>query len=127
MCSFGEALAGGLVVARALIGLAAPVALFVGTFGAISGCKAVYVDKRELICACVGGFSNVPLGFVTLTDNVMRYRALLASAGQRDHRSADAFHKVRVGAEHDTARKADQSDGIAVPQDGVHAMQHETP
>ena len=33
--------------------------------------KAVYIDKRELKCACVGGASNVPLGFVSLTENVM--------------------------------------------------------
>jgi hypothetical protein len=31
----------------------------------------VYVDRRELKCACVGGASNVPLGFVSLTENVM--------------------------------------------------------
>lgn len=29
------------------------------------------VDKRELKCACVGGDSNVPLGFVSLTVNLM--------------------------------------------------------
>jgi hypothetical protein len=33
--------------------------------------KAVYVDKRKLKCACVGGSSNVPLGFVSLSENVM--------------------------------------------------------
>ena len=33
--------------------------------------KAVYVDKRELKCACVGGDSNVPLGFISLTENFM--------------------------------------------------------
>jgi len=33
--------------------------------------KAVYIDKRELKCACVGGDSNVPLGFVSLTENLM--------------------------------------------------------
>jgi hypothetical protein len=33
--------------------------------------KAVYVDRRDLKCACVGGASNVPLGFVSLTENVM--------------------------------------------------------
>jgi hypothetical protein len=32
--------------------------------------KAVYIDKRELKCACVGGSSNVPLGFVSLTENL---------------------------------------------------------
>jgi hypothetical protein len=31
----------------------------------------VYVDKRELKCACVGGSSNLPLGFVSLTENLM--------------------------------------------------------
>ncbi len=68
---FGEALAGIFMVAGALIWIAAPVALFIGTVGAISVYKAVYVEKRELKCACVGGSSNVPLGFVSLTENVM--------------------------------------------------------
>jgi hypothetical protein len=48
-----------------------PVALFIGTVGAVSVFKAVYIDKRELKCACVGGDTNVPLGFVSLTENVM--------------------------------------------------------
>ena len=43
----------------------APVSLFIGTVGAISVFKAVYIDKRELKCDCVGGDSNVPLGFVS--------------------------------------------------------------
>ena len=68
---FGEALAGILMIAGALIWLAAPVALFIGTIGAVSVFKAVYIDKRELKCACVGGSSRVPLGFVSLTENVM--------------------------------------------------------
>ena len=33
--------------------------------------KAVYVDKREIKCACVGGSGSVPLGFVSLTENLM--------------------------------------------------------
>ncbi len=68
---FGEALAGILMVAGALVWISAPVALLIGTIGAISVFKAVYVDKRELKCACVGGGSNVPLGFVSLTENLM--------------------------------------------------------
>jgi len=68
---FAEALAGILMIAGALIWLAAPLAIFIGTVGGISVFKAVYVDKRELKCACVGGNSNVPLGFVSLTENVM--------------------------------------------------------
>ncbi|MDX1485912.1 MAG: glutaredoxin family protein [Alphaproteobacteria bacterium] len=68
---FGEALAGILMIAGALIWIAAPVALFIGLVGAVSVLKAVYIEKRELKCACVGGASNVPLGFVSLTENVM--------------------------------------------------------
>lgn len=68
---FGEALAGVLMVAGALIWIAAPVALFIGTIGAVSVFKAVYIDRRTLKCACVGGSSNVPLGFVSLTENLM--------------------------------------------------------
>ncbi len=48
-----------------------PIALFIGGIGAISVFKAVYIDKRELKCACVGGDSNVPLGFLSLTENLM--------------------------------------------------------
>jgi glutaredoxin len=68
---FGEALAGILMISGALIWIAVPVALFIGTIGAVSVFKAVYIDNRELKCACVGGASNVPLGFVSLTENLM--------------------------------------------------------
>ena len=68
---FAEALAGILMMAGALMWLSIPVALFIGTVGAVSVFKAVYIDKRELKCACVGGDSNVPLGFVSLTENLM--------------------------------------------------------
>ena len=56
---------------NALIWLVAPVGIFIGTIGAISVIKAVYVDKRDLKCACVGGGSNVPLGFISLTENLV--------------------------------------------------------
>ncbi|SEU23240.1 MauE/DoxX family redox-associated membrane protein [Variovorax sp. OV084] len=68
---FAELLAGVLMVAGRLHEIAVPVALFVGSVGAMSVVKAVYVDHRELKCACVGGSSNVPLGFVSLTENLM--------------------------------------------------------
>lgn len=68
---FGEALAGVLMVAGVATWLSAPVALFIGGIGAVSVFYAVYVQKRELKCACVGGSSNVPLGFVSLTENLM--------------------------------------------------------
>lgn len=54
-----------------LIWLVAPVGIFIGTIGAISVFKAVYIDKRELTCACVGGGSNVPLGFISLSENLI--------------------------------------------------------
>jgi len=68
---YAEALAGVLMIAGALTWLSVPLALFIGTVGAVSVFKAVYVDRRELKCACVGGSSNVPLGFVSLTENLM--------------------------------------------------------
>lgn len=68
---FAEGLAGVLMLAGALMWLSIPIALFIGGVGAVSVFKAVYIDKRELKCACVGGDSNVPLGFVSLTENLM--------------------------------------------------------
>ncbi|WP_103729747.1 glutaredoxin [Novosphingobium sp. HII-3] len=68
---FAEGLAGVLMIAGVLTWLSVPTALFIGTVGAVSVFKAVYLDRRELKCACVGGSSNVPLGFVSLTENLM--------------------------------------------------------
>ena len=68
---FVETGAGLLMLAGVLTWLAAPAALIVAGIGAVSVFKAVYIDKRELKCACVGGGSNVPLGFVSLTENLM--------------------------------------------------------
>ena len=67
---FAEGLAGVLMTAGALTWLSVPVALVIGGIGAVSVFKAVYVDRRTLKCACVGGSSNVPLGFVSLTENL---------------------------------------------------------
>lgn len=68
---FIEAFAGICMISGSLIYLAAPGALFIGTVGAISVIKAVYIEKRDLKCACVGGNSNVPLGAISLTENIM--------------------------------------------------------
>jgi glutaredoxin len=68
---FAEAAAGVLMAAGALRWLSIPIALFIGGIGAVSVFKAVYIDRRELKCACVGGSSRVPLGFVSLTENLM--------------------------------------------------------
>ncbi|MHC9419156.1 MauE/DoxX family redox-associated membrane protein [Sphingomonas citri] len=68
---YAEGLAGVLMAAGVLTWLSVPIALFIGIIGAVSVIKAVYVDGRDLKCACVGGDSNVPLGFLSLTENVV--------------------------------------------------------
>jgi len=68
---YAEGLAGVLMVSGALTWLSVPIALFIGGVGAVSVFKAVYIDRRDIKCACVGGDSKVPLGFVSLTENVM--------------------------------------------------------
>lgn len=67
---FAEAWAGIGMLALLPALWVAPVSLFIGTIGAVSVIKAVYIDKRELKCACVGGDSNVPLGFISLSENL---------------------------------------------------------
>lgn len=68
---FAEAVAAVLMIADRGRWISAPLALFIGGVGAVSVFKAVYLDHRELKCACVGGSSNVPLGAVSLTENLM--------------------------------------------------------
>jgi glutaredoxin len=68
---YAEGFAGVLMAAGVLTWLSAPVALVIGIIGAVSVFKATYLEKRELKCACVGGDSNVPLGFLSLTENLM--------------------------------------------------------
>lgn len=68
---FAEATAGVLMLGGMLMWLAVPLALTIGSIGAVSVFKAVYIDRRTLKCACVGGASKVPLGFVSLTENLM--------------------------------------------------------
>lgn len=72
---FLEAYAGIAMLAGLAPWYVAPVALFIGVEGATSVVKAVYVDKRDLKCACVGGDSNVPLGFVSLAENLLMVAA----------------------------------------------------
>lgn len=67
---FLEATAAVLMAGRILPWLSIPIALFIGTVGAASVFYAVYVQQRDIKCACVGGGSNVPLGFVSLTENL---------------------------------------------------------
>jgi len=68
---FAEAAAGVLMISGALHWISAPLALFIGGIGAVSVFYAVYIQKRDIKCACVGGSSNVPLGAVSLIENLM--------------------------------------------------------
>ncbi|MDC8829482.1 glutaredoxin [Alteromonas gilva] len=72
---FLEAYVGIAMIAQLPAWWVAPVSLLIGSVGAVSVFKAVYVDKRELTCACVGGDSNVPLGFVSLSENLFMIAA----------------------------------------------------
>ena len=67
---FLEAAAAVLMAGRILPWLSIPIALFIGTVGAASVFYAVYIQKRSIKCACVGGSANVPLGFVSLSENL---------------------------------------------------------
>ncbi|WP_421991326.1 MauE/DoxX family redox-associated membrane protein [Qipengyuania sp.] len=67
---FLEATAAILMAGRLLPWLSIPIALTIGTIGAVSVFYAVYIQKRSIKCACVGGSGNVPLGFVSLTENL---------------------------------------------------------
>lgn len=64
-----ETIGGILMIAGWLTWVVAPILLVATTIGAISIIKAVYIEKRDLKCACVGGGSDVPLGFISLTEN----------------------------------------------------------
>lgn len=69
--AFIETGAGILMIAGLATWVVAPAVLLVSGVGAISVFKAVYLEKRDLHCACVGGGSSVPLGFISLTENLM--------------------------------------------------------
>ena len=68
---YAELAAGVLMIAGVLRWVSVPLALVIGMTGAVSVIKAVYLERRELKCACVGGGSNVPLGALSLTESLM--------------------------------------------------------
>ena len=68
---FIETGAGILMIAGLFTWIAAPAAFFVASVGAISVYKAIYLEKRDLQCACTGGDDGVPLGFISLLENLM--------------------------------------------------------
>lgn len=122
---FAEALAGLLMVAGVLTWLSVPVALVIGTIGAASVFKAVYVDKRELKCACVGGSSNVPLGFVSLTENLMMIAMAVWMAAAATGVAGAAAHPAPVPAHasaHASAQNAPDAPSTAAYKAAHHAM-----
>lgn len=65
-----EAGAGVLMLMGLLTWITAPVVLVAAGIGAVSVIKAVYIDKRQIKCACLGD-ARVPLGAISLTENLM--------------------------------------------------------
>jgi glutaredoxin len=62
----------GVAMVAGIQTIAVPlVSITIGSIGAISVVKAVYIEKRDLHCACVGGDSKVPLGFISLSENML--------------------------------------------------------
>ncbi|NJC33695.1 glutaredoxin [Sphingomonas jejuensis] len=114
---FAEGLAGILMIAGVLTWLSVPVALFIGTVGAVSVIKAVYIDRRSLRCACVGGNSNVPLGAVSLLENLMMVAmAIWMAAGALTAASATAPASPAVAAYQ--AAHGEMMRGMATPLTG---------
>ena len=64
-----ELLLGLALLARLEAAPIALLALAMGLEGGVSVVKAVYVDKLDLDCACVGGNSRTPLGLVSVLEN----------------------------------------------------------
>jgi len=69
--AFIEVGGGILMIAGLFTWVIAPIVLLASSIGTVSVFKAVYIEKRSLKCACVGGDSGVPLGFISLTENLM--------------------------------------------------------
>lgn len=76
---FAELSAGALMISNRLPWAAASMAGFIGLVGASSVFKAVYIDHRALKCACVGGGSSVPLGVISLIENLMMLGMAIAT------------------------------------------------
>jgi glutaredoxin len=55
-------------VASGVVGIAS---MLIGIVGGISVFKAVYIDKKSLNCACIGGNSKAPLQIVSFSENLI--------------------------------------------------------
>ena len=68
---FLELIIGISFISAQLLQVSSVFSIIVGSISFISIAKAVYIDKIDLNCACIGGGSNVPLGFVSLSEAFM--------------------------------------------------------
>lgn len=68
---FVEVIVGVLMVVGVGMWVLILLVLFIGIVGVVLVFKVVYVDCWEFKCVCVGGDSNVLLGFVFLIENLM--------------------------------------------------------
>ncbi len=68
---FIELLVGLAFLSGVLINIAGILAVLVGSAGGYSVYKAVYIDKKDLNCACIGGGSKAPLGAVSFSENAI--------------------------------------------------------
>lgn len=68
---FFELLIGLAFLSGIALSLFSLLSIIIGLIGGISVIKAVYIDKRDLNCACVGGDSQVPLGAISFLENAM--------------------------------------------------------
>lgn len=68
---FIELAIGLAFLSGAFIKLAGLLAIAVGLAGGYSVFRAVYLEKRDLNCACIGGGSKAPLGSVSFIENAI--------------------------------------------------------
>ncbi len=80
--------------------------LAIGLSGSLSVFKAVYLDKKDLNCACIGGNSKTPLGVVSFAENaimaVMGAILLLSAVGgvEVSGRAIEATPGVAIAGEY---------------------------
>ncbi|MFO8237768.1 MAG: glutaredoxin [Prochlorococcaceae cyanobacterium] len=64
-----ELLVGLAILGRWTLPALAVLAIAIGLEGALSVVRAVWIEKRDLDCACIGGNNRTPLGALSLLEN----------------------------------------------------------
>jgi glutaredoxin len=65
-----ELLVGLAILGRWAVPALAVLAIAIGLEGGLSVVRAVWIEKRDLDCACIGGNNRTPLGALSLLENV---------------------------------------------------------